>query len=186
MTELALNALSLSIAMLMGLVFLAAAVGKMRSWPEFHGVVANYRLLPEWLIVPVAYALPPVESALGLALLLHLQAPLPQLLAIGLLLIFAAAMAINLRRGRRDIDCGCFQSTLRQRLSGTLVVRNLVMAAFLGMTVSPQSEPTDSAVRVSALLAGGILFVLLHSLNILWGIVPSWRRAPRLYGGARS
>ena len=181
-----MTVLSPAIAMLMGLVFVSAAVGKMRSWPHFQGVVANYRLLPEWLVVPVAYGLPPVEAAVGAGLLLHLQAPVPQLVAIGLLLLFAAAMAINLHRGRRDIDCGCFQSTLRQHLSGTLVARNLVMALSLGLTLPAQTATTDSAVLISSLLAGGVLFVLLHSLNILWSVVPSWRRARGLNGGVRS
>jgi hypothetical protein len=127
-----------------------------------------------------------VEAVVGAALVLHWQSPLPQLIAIGLLLVFATAMAINLHRGRRDIDCGCFQSTLRQHLSVTLVVRNLVMAALLGVTVSQWPARADAAILLSSLLAGGVLFVLLNTLNILWSIVPSWRRATGLNGGMRS
>lgn len=170
----------------MGLVFLSAAIGKMRSWPQFHGVVANYRLLPEWLIVPVAYGLPPVEAVVGAALLLHVPSAVPQWAAIALLVSFAVAMAINLRRGRHDIDCGCFQSTLRQHLSGTLVARNLVMAGSLWLTLYSQAVPIDFAVLIGSLLAGATLFVLLHTMNILWSIVPSWRRARGLNGEARS
>ena len=178
--------LTRTIDTLMGLVFVTAAVGKMRNWPEFHGVVANYRLLPSSLTAPVAYGLPPLEAAVGIALLANWRAPMPQFLATLLLLVFAAAMAINLRRGRHDIDCGCFQSTLRQHLSFTLVLRNLLMAVLLTLTVMSPIESNDWAALVSAVLAGGVLFVLLQSLNILWSIVPAWRRERGLNGGARS
>ena len=46
------------------------------------------------------------------------------LVAMALLALFAAAMAINIRRGRDHIDCGCGQSFLRQTLSWMLVARN--------------------------------------------------------------
>jgi 1,4-dihydroxy-2-naphthoate octaprenyltransferase len=45
-------------------------------------------------------------------------------------------MAINLGRGRRDIDCGCFATVLRQRLSWPLVLRNLLLAALALLVVS--------------------------------------------------
>jgi uncharacterized membrane protein YphA (DoxX/SURF4 family) len=42
----------ISIRWLMALVFMTAAVGKMRHWSEFSGVLANYRLLPTLLVKP--------------------------------------------------------------------------------------------------------------------------------------
>ena len=45
-----------------------------------------------------------------------------------LLAVFAAAMALNIARGRVNIDCGCFRSTLRQSLSWWLVLRNAILA----------------------------------------------------------
>ena len=41
-----------------------------------------------------------------------------------LLGLFSVAIGINLARGRSHIDCGCFQSALRQQLSISLLVRN--------------------------------------------------------------
>ena len=185
MTSLAFDVLVLAISMLIGLVFLTAAVGKMRNWQQFLGVVGNYRLLPDVLIAPVVYALPPLEAAVGAALLLHAGSPWPEWIAGGLLLLFAAAMAVNLRRGRREIDCGCFQSSLRQQLSWTLVLRNLAMALLIGLAgLSPPVVP-DNWTLINALLVTGVLFVLLQTLNILWSITPAWRRAPAATSGVR-
>ena len=128
---------------LIALVYLTAAIGKMRHWAVFQGVVANYRLLPDVLVTPFAYWLPPFEALLGAALLFGWLSPWAELSAAALLLVFAAAMGINLMRGRQHIDCGCFQSVLKQRLSWTLVVRNGVLALLLGFALLTTRAAAD-------------------------------------------
>jgi hypothetical protein len=93
-------------------------------------------------------------------------------------------MGINLKRGRQHIDCGCFQSALKQTLSWTLVVRNGVLALLLGTTLVTTRGAADLRMTMDGLLAGGVLFVILQSLNILWGIVPAWRRPHSVESGA--
>lgn len=168
---------------LVALVFLTASLGKVRHWLIFQGVLANYRLLPGALIRPIADLLPPLEALLGILLLLGLAAPWPEAGAAVLLLIFATAMGVNLLRGRRDIDCGCFQSALKQTLSVTLVLRNVVLALLLGIAVLPGDKVTPPA-AFDGLLAGGVLFIILQSLTILWSIAPAWRRSPQASEGA--
>ncbi len=103
---------AIAIRTLIALVFLSAAAAKMRNWPIFRGVVANYRLLPQVLVGPVTYALPPAEAAIGAMLPTSLFAPWAEAAAAVLLGAFAVAMGINLLRGRRQIDCGCFRGAL--------------------------------------------------------------------------
>ena len=183
MTSLVSHALAIAIQTLVGLVFLSAAIGKVRHWAPFHGVVANYRLLADFLIVPVTYGLPPAEALIAVMLLLRVAFPWPQVAAVGLLLLFAAAMGINVWRGRRDIDCGCFQSALKQRLRWTLVIRNVVIALALSLTLLLQQSSTDVWIMMEAMLAAGVLFILLQSLNLFWSIMPAWRRLPALEAG---
>ena len=159
----AFSEVQIAVRTLIALVYLTAAIGKMRHWAVFQGVVANYRLLPDVLVAPFAYCLPPFEA---------------------LLVVFAAAMGINLKRGRQHIDCGCFQSVLKQRLSWTLVVRNGVLALLLGFALQTIHGAADLRMTMDGLLAGGVLFIILQSLNILWGIVPAWRRPHGLDSGA--
>jgi Methylamine utilisation protein MauE len=116
-------------------VFGAAAVAKLRALDAFVGVVHNYHLMPEPLERPIAYALPVVELAIAVGVLVPTSRPPAALAAAILLALFAGAMAINLARGRRDIDCGCFATVLRQRLSWPLVVRNLLLAALALLVV---------------------------------------------------
>jgi uncharacterized membrane protein YphA (DoxX/SURF4 family) len=122
----------IAIRMLSALIFLSAAVGKMRFWTVFEGVVANYRLLPRALIPAVAYALPPLEALIGACLLLGVAAPWAPLAAAVLLGVFAIAMTVNLLRGRSHIDCGCFQGALKQTLRWPLVARNAVLMLLVG------------------------------------------------------
>jgi len=180
----AMAEVGLAIRVLVSLVFLTAAYGKLRHWTEFQGVVANYRLLPQGLVGPVAYLLPPTEALLGAGLMLGLGSPWPALGAAALLLSFAGAMGLNLRRGRRHIDCGCFQSALAQSLSWKLVIRNIALALLIGVSLLTPAAPDDLFAVVNGGMVGGVLFIILQSLTLLWSIDPAWRRP--VPGGGRT
>jgi hypothetical protein len=150
-----------------GLVFLTAALGKLRSWTIFQGVVANYRLLPQALILPVTYALPPAEALIGGAMLARVGSPWTEGAAAALLLTFALAMAINLARGRSYIDCGCFHGTLKQTLRWSLVARNGLMTLLTAL-IATSHGATDAWTELNGLLAGIALFVVVQCLNVLW------------------
>jgi hypothetical protein len=172
----AFSEVTIAIRALLALVFLTAALGKMRHWTVFHGVVANYRLLPDFLVAPFAYFLPPVELLLGAALLVGRLSPWTEIATAALLSLFALAMGINLLRGRRHIDCGCFQSALKQSLSWHLVVRNGAMVLLLGLALLLKEGSGDLSMTLQGLMVGAVSFLILQSLNILWGIVPAWRQ----------
>lgn len=118
---------------LLSVVFLTASVNKLRALEIFEGVVYNFRLLPEAMVRPVAYSLPFVELAVVAALVVPATRSYSSWSALILLGVFTLAVAINLLRGRREIDCGCFSSghkssDLKQTLSWWLVLRNIVLA----------------------------------------------------------
>lgn len=143
-----------------GLVFLTAGLAKLRSRRMFPGVVANYRLLPQSMVAPVALVLPFAELATGLGLVAGFRgAAVP---AIGLLLVFATAMAINIGRGRAHIDCGCGRSELRQPLSRTLVIRNIALALLLVPAL--WAVPAFASAEWLIALAGGLALYLLTLL----------------------
>jgi uncharacterized membrane protein YphA (DoxX/SURF4 family) len=177
---------ALAIRTLVSLVFLTAAYGKLRHWAPFQGIVANYRFLPDAMVVPAARLIPPAELWVGAALLLGLAFPWAELCAAALLLLFALAMGVNLRRGRPHIDCGCFQSALKQTLSWTLVMRNVFLALLMGAALLSNDVPDDPLTRVNGYLAGAVLFIILQALGNLWSISPAWRQTPRRRAGAVS
>src|SRR5581483_3846048 len=89
------------------LLFGAAAFHKLRDSREFVGVVAAYRLTSERLSTAIARLLPVLELAVAVGIWITAARVAAALLGAALLVIYAAAIGINLARGRRDIDCGC-------------------------------------------------------------------------------
>ena len=91
----------------MALLLLAAAWHKWRARAEFSAVLAAYRLLPRRMLPLAAWLTPTLETAIAAGLLARATRPAAALLGCALLLAYAGAIAVNLRRGRRDLDCGC-------------------------------------------------------------------------------
>ncbi|MFM9937308.1 MAG: MauE/DoxX family redox-associated membrane protein [Novosphingobium sp.] len=172
-----LGVLGFAAAMAVGMVFVQAGLSKLRHRELLTGVVANYRLLPAALVGPVAMLLPPAELVLGSALLLsgHWLAATG---SIALLLLFAAAMAINIKRGRSQIDCGCGRSQLRQPLSWLLVGRNIALAMLLVPRLLPAPAVTLADMVIA--LAGGLaIFVIVQLFNAIGALAASPLAAPR-------
>ena len=169
-------ALALTVSLVLAAIFGVAAVTKLRAPDVFAGVVENYRLLPRGLVRPVALALPPVEFTAALGLLVPATRPLAAAAAVLLLLVFAAAMAVNLGRGRSDIDCGCFVGLLRQRISWALVARNLLLAAGgLPLVVAGDGAGRALTGLDGLTVVGGTasLLLLYAAIGRLFGVAPA-------------
>ena len=179
-----MNEFALAIRVLLALVFFSAALGKTRHRLAFQGVVANYRLIPESAVPAFAWSLPLVEAAVAGALLVA-PPSWPEASAALLLMLFAAGMAVNILRGRRHIDCGCYQSVLKQTLGWTLVARNAGLALLLAVPAFVPDSAVTATGAVEALLISTVLFVLLQTMNILWSVVPAWRLRGALTTGAK-
>jgi hypothetical protein len=162
-----------------GLVFMLAAIQKAMHWRILPGVIANYRLVPQWAALPAAALLPPTEMVVAVLLLSAQLWPWPALAAMVLLLMFAAAMAINIKRGRGHIDCGCGATFLSQPLNWTLVARNGVLAALL-VPALMMTSPMTVSLTLSAAAAGIGLFLLYLSFNILAALPLPGERGHRI------
>ncbi len=148
----------------LAVLFAAAAVHKLRDRRHFDGVVLDYRLLPPQLALRVARLLPALELALAFGLVWGFSLAAPA--AAALLLGYGAAMAVNLARGHRTIDCGCGGPP--QRLSGWLVARNAVLAGAALVTVLPAGlrpqGALDGLTVLGAVAAIGLLYVACGQL----------------------
>ena len=91
----------------MAIVVLLGAAAKMRRPAAFRDALGGYRLLPDALTAPAAFALPLAEALGAAALLFPDTRMIGAGVLVALLLAFAAALAINILRGHTDIDCGC-------------------------------------------------------------------------------
>ena len=159
-----LLAAALGFAVLLGV----ASGRKFRDLDAFRLVLADYRLLPGWLLRPAALGVAAVEIALALAwLVAPWSSGIAGLAGIGtavLLLLYAAAIAANLHRGRSWIDCGCGGGG---SLSWVMVVRNAVLAVFAVAPSAIGSGPptwTGLAVSVPIAAAGALLYLTTGAL----------------------
>jgi len=112
----------------LALLWLAAAAHKLRDPAAFRGALEAYRLAPELLAPVLAWTVPCIELCVGVALLAARTRALAGTLGALILVAYGLAIAINLRRGRREIDCGCLGFGRASRISWSLVVRNALLA----------------------------------------------------------
>lgn len=99
--------LTVRVQIALGAIFVVAALPKVADPPSFAHMIYNYRLVPGAMINALALVMPWVEILVGLALILGVWPREAASLAGLLLLVFIAAIAVNLARGRA-VDCGCF------------------------------------------------------------------------------
>ena len=93
--------------LLLGGVLVVAGALKLPDPAAAERAVRAYRLLPEALVGPVAFGLPVVEIAVGLALLAGVFERSAAIAAAVLMAVFVAAVGSAWARGLQ-IDCGCF------------------------------------------------------------------------------
>jgi hypothetical protein len=112
----------------LGVVFLSASIPKLFAAREFRRALTNYRLLPVWLVAPVATWLPRFELVIAAALLGGVAMTITAAIAGFALLAFSVAVGVNLARGR-IIECGCFGGPSPRRITWRLALRDAVLAA---------------------------------------------------------
>ncbi|HEY1252397.1 MAG TPA: MauE/DoxX family redox-associated membrane protein [Thermoanaerobaculia bacterium] len=100
--------------------FVVAGVSKIVDPPGFAHEIHNYQLVPGVAVNAEALVLPWLEVVLGGALFLGIWTRTATRILAFLLVVFIAALSINLARGR-PVDCGCFGTsavpkTTEQRL----------------------------------------------------------------------
>jgi len=91
----------------LGGVFIYASLHKLHNTAQFKDAVANYELLPYWLINITAIILPWIEFWIGTLLIVGIFVRACTILNCSLLLLFSVAISINIARGL-EIYCGCF------------------------------------------------------------------------------
>jgi len=100
----------LLLRMLVGSVFVYAAIGKIWNPQGFANDIDNYRMLPYLLVSVMATVLPWLELLCGFFLIFGKWLRGSSLIIIVMNLIFIVAIGSAIARGL-DITCGCFSAT---------------------------------------------------------------------------
>ncbi len=120
--------LAFAFRLCVGGFFIYASMSKIPYPAQFAEATANYRLVPYWLLNPVAVFLPWVEFICGLFLVIGFTSRASAVL-IGLLLImFDTMVLINMYWGA-PITCGCYD-TVGEPIGWRKIFENIVLLIF--------------------------------------------------------
>ena len=144
-------------------LFATAAWHKLRDPIAFWQVLAAYRLLPEPLARPVSVLVPLAESAMALGLLFLPSSPAPIIAALSLWVLYGIAMAINLLRGRTQLDCGCGGLAADQTIGWALVGRNALLTGFAALLLLPTGTRAVLWLDGVTALFGALILLLLYA-----------------------
>jgi hypothetical protein len=160
------------------LLYSGAAYNKWLSLPRFNAVLLSYRLIPAGATPATAILIPSLETAVAVGLWLPSLRAFAAQTGITLLLLYALAIAMNLYRGRRDLDCGCSGPLDRRPIAAWMVVRNLLFAVTLGAVQYPWQSRDWVLVDALTLIGGLVVIVLLSQMTdqLLGRVLPAARR----------
>ncbi len=99
---------SVALRVALGVIFIYAAWTKLRvPWQLFAMAIDDYRIAPQWSLEPLARALPWVELAIGVLLVVGRWVRTAATGASLLMVAFVILMARAYAKGM-NISCGCF------------------------------------------------------------------------------
>jgi uncharacterized membrane protein YphA (DoxX/SURF4 family) len=148
------------------LLFAMAGLEKFHDRTTFQFQLQEYQLLPQKIIPLAAPIIIFIEITIAVALLLP-NSVYGVILGSALLMVYAAAILINLIRGRTCMDCGCLGSS-GEGLSYWLVVRNLTLTLSLLVILLPPISRAliwmDYMSIAFSIVAASVAYVVLNTL----------------------
>ena len=111
-----------------GGVFIMSGVGKWLDKPGTEASMARYLFLPKGSGKFIATVFPPLEIAIGFALIFGLFTRLAALGAVLLFALFTTLIIYDLSRGK-TASCHCFGKLSDEKLTPMAVVRNVLLMA---------------------------------------------------------
>ena len=157
-----------------------AAFHKVSEPRVFLQTLRDYQVLPPALVPAAVPMIVAGEASVAVTLLWPELAQTAAVACGVLLAAYSAAIATNLARGRRFIDCRCLGKGARQPLSGWLLTRNGALIFASALAALPTAHRTLTWVDGLS-IAGGlcVLSLLFHATNLLAAQATGWRRLRR-------
>ena len=174
------------------LLFLIAAAHKFSNREHFRASFEAYEIIPASLSALVTKIIPPLELLLAFGWLAFglfaIEFKLVTLVSVGLLVSYALAIGINLKRGRNYIDCGCTfphsntsnADSGSQQISLGLFYRNVLLIIMAVICIIPGSDRSLQLVDFFGLFFSVVTLILLYGTfnQILTtrNTINSWRK----------
>lgn len=144
-------------------LWLAAGWHKLTDLKAFERSLQAYDIAPRAMLPWLRVLLPILELALAAGLLIAPTRPAAGALGALLLMGYGVTIAYNLRRGRRDLDCGCVGFGARSQISQALVWRNAIAAAAsLTAGLLPRAQRAATWIDIGTVIGGALVLALLY------------------------
>jgi len=133
--------------LVIGVLFIVAALAKLGDLAAFAEQIHNFRILPLAAENLVAATLPWIELVAGLALVFRVQPRSGAWVVGGMTAVFTLAVIAAWIRGL-DIECGCFGTADSSRVGLEKLLQNsgmLVLALFAGLRSGRGEQMRPSA-----------------------------------------
>jgi uncharacterized membrane protein YphA (DoxX/SURF4 family) len=125
--------LTIRLQFVLAAFFVVAGIAKVADPPGFAHEIHNYGLVPGFAVNAMALVLPWLEIVTAATLFLGIATRTSARILGLLLVVFIAALSINLERGR-PVDCGCFgASAVAKTPSQRLFDMKLAIARDVGL-----------------------------------------------------
>ncbi len=141
--------------LVLGMVFLVAAVAKIADPDTFAKSIIGYEMLPYGLTNLVALFIPWLEVICGLFVIFGVRLRVSAGLILGMLLVFTTAIVIAVLQGK-ELSCGCFGDAGDAKIGWPKVLENvgLILLALyivlfpndrIGLVPQPDSHAQQAA-----------------------------------------
>jgi hypothetical protein len=161
-------AVGLLVTATLALLFGSASVHKLRDLGRFEEIFTAYGVFSVVSRLRLTWLVPVLELAVAVGLLLDISRLYAAGIGMVLLLVYAAAIAVNLQRGRRDLACGCGGPNDRSPIAPWMVGRNVALALLLGSAWVPwTSRPlvfTDAVTVVFGLATLALVYLCVDQV----------------------
>lgn len=145
------------------LLFGVSAIHKLREPAAFARSMDAYELVPSAAVRPLAALVSFAEIVIAAALLVPATSIPAALAGGGLLCVYSAAIAINLLRGRRHIDCGCLGPTARRPIDGGLLLRNGLLIALAVFAAIPTTSRSLVWLDAATVIGGVAVLAIAYA-----------------------
>lgn len=108
---------------IIGLMFVIVGVGKIAHPAEFADEIANYQILPNYLINLTAITVPWIELIAGILVIFGIKQKPSAAIILLMLIVFTSGVAVAMAKGL-NIDCGCYSQIASQQVGIPKILEN--------------------------------------------------------------
>lgn len=148
-------------ATVLSVVMGVAALAKFSDLEGFHRNLLGYIGIPKGATAALARIVPVAEAVVAAGVWFPGLRAAAAVLGLVLLTVFTVLLSLHLARGV-DIDCGCFGSKGKQRVTPLAVVRNLLLMGAAALVLIDAGEPGALSGPILTGIGGAALLLVVE------------------------